>query len=284
MDRAGRLLQGAIVLAPAAVADLVANPGTGHMLQAQEVLASLPASFERAARQPAQAAALFLALAIDTAPEARELQLAYVNGQFGSAFHDAVKSMLAEVDALTPVQRMPALLQVFAALAQLGRTERVDLLRCLNGLLVRENRTSAFAYALRKLAQMHLQDNLDPRRRTAGHLSAQAARDDLQVLFSALAMQGSEDEQAARNAYEAGMEVILPGIHPTFAQLGHWPPRLDQALTHLDRLQPAAKSLLVKAFVTTIAHDSRMTAAESELLRAICAVLHCPLPPLYPAR
>jgi hypothetical protein len=26
-----------------------------------------------------------------------------------------------------------------------------------------------------------------------------------------------------------------------------------------------------------------MTVAESELLRAICAVLHCPLPPLYAA-
>ena len=63
---------------------------------------------------------------------------------------------------------------------------------------------------------------------------------------------------------------------------GHWPPRLDQALTRIDRLQPAAKSLLVKALVLAIAHDGRMTVAESELLRAICAVLHCPLPPLYP--
>ena len=240
-DRASQLLQGAVVLAPAAVAQLVANPGTDHMPQAQEVLASLPASFERAAHQPAQSAALFIALAIDVAPEARELQLAYVREQFGDEFLDAVKAMLAEVDALAPVQRMPALLQVFAALAQLGRAERVDLLRCLNGLLMRENRTTAFAYALRKLAQMQLQDNLDPRRRAAGYESAQGARDELQVLFSALAIQGTEDEQAARLAYEAGMEVMLPGIHPTFARLGHWPPRLDQALTRIDRLQPAGE-------------------------------------------
>ena len=280
-DRANQLQQGAVVLAPAAVAQLVGRPGTDHMIQAQEMLASLPASFERAARQPAQSAALFIALAIDVAPEARELQLAYIREQFGGEFLDAVKAMLAEVDALAPVQRMPALLQVFAALSQLGRAERVDLLRCLNGLLMRENRTSAFAYALRKLAQMQLQDNLDPRRRAAGYLSAQGAREDLQVLFSALAMQGTEDEQAARSAYEAGMEMVLPGMHPTFARIGHWPPRLDQALTRIDRLQPQAKSLLVKALVLTIAHDGRMTVSESELLRAICAVLHCPLPPLY---
>ena len=279
--RMGGLLEGAVVLAPAAVAGLVANPGTGHVLQAQEVLASLPGSFQRAARDPLQATALFLALAIDTEPEARERQLAFIHQQLGGDFQGVVKSMLAEVDALTAVQRMPALLQVFAALSQLARTERVELLKCLNGLLVRENRASVFAYVLRKLAQMQLQDNLDPRRRAAGHLSALGARDDLQVLFSVLAGQGSEDEPAARQAYEAGIEILLPGIHPPFLRLGHWPPKLDQSLTRIDRLQPAAKNQLVQALVTTISHDRRMTVPESELLRAICAVLHCPLPPLY---
>ena len=107
------------------------------------------------------------------------------------------------------------------------------------------------------------------------------ARDELQVLFSALAMQGSEDEAAARQAYEAGMSIMLSGIHPPYARLGHWPPQLDRALTKLDRLQPAAKSQLVEALAAAISHDGRMTAPESELLRAVCAVLHCPLPPLY---
>ncbi len=239
--RRGGPFEGAIALAPAAVAGLVANPGTEHVLKAQAMLESLPESFRRAARQPGQATALFVALAIDTAPEARERQLAFIHQQYGGEHHDAVKAMLPQVDALTAVQRMPALLQVFAALSQLGRAERVELLKCLNGLLVRENRASPFAYALRKLAQVQLQDNLDPRRRAAGHLSAQGARDSLQVLFSALATQGSEDEAAARQAYEAGMALMLPGIHPPYARLAHWPPQLDQALTRIDRLQPAAK-------------------------------------------
>jgi len=279
--RAGDLLQGAIVLAPAAVAGLVANPGTEHVLWAQQVLASLPQSFRRAAQQPEQATALFLALGLDIEPEARGRQLAFIRQQYGGEFHDAVTAMLGEVDALTAVQRMPALLQVFAALNQLGRAERVELLKCLNALLVRESRASVFGYALRKLAQVQLQDNLDPRRRAAGYLSAQGARDELQVLFSVLATQGSVDEPAARSAYEAGLERLLPGLRPPPVRLAHWPPKLDQALTRLDRLQPAAKEKLVEALVATISHDQRMTVPESELLRAVCAVLHCPLPPLH---
>ena len=281
--RRGGPLAGAVALAPAAVAGLVANPGTEHVLQAQAVLESLPESFRRAGRQPERATALFVALAIDTAPEARERQLAFIQQQYGGEHREAVQSMLPQVDALTAVQRMPALLQVFAALSQLGRAERVELLKCLNGLLVRENRASVFGYALRKLAQVQLQDNLDPRRRASGHLSALGARDALQVLFSTLAMQGGADEGAARQAYEAGMAIVLPGIHPPLAKLAHWPPQLDQALTRIDRLQPEAKNRLVQALAATISHDARMTVAESELLRAICATLHCPLPPLYAA-
>jgi Zn-dependent protease with chaperone function len=279
--RPGGLLQGAVVLAPAAVAGLVANPGTEHVLEAQAVLASLPESFRRAARQPEQAAALFLALGIDVEPEARERQLAFISQQYGSEFCDALQGMLGEVDALTAVQRMPALLQVFAALAQLGRSERVELLKCQNGLLLRESRPTAFGYALRKLAQVQLQDNLDPRRRVAGHLSTRGARDELQTLFSVLATQGSEDEAAARAAYDTGIARLLPGIRPPLLRLNYWPPKLDQALTRLDRLQPVAKEHLVQALAATISHDGRMTVPESELLRAICAVLHCPLPPLY---
>lgn len=46
------------------------------------------------------------------------------------------------------------------------------------------------------------------------------------------------------------------------------------------RTQPADKELLVRAMVTVIGHDGKMTVAELELLRTICAMLHCPLSPL----
>ena len=276
-------VEGAVALEPAIVAGLVANPGEEHVQQAQAMLASLPASFRQAARDPLRATALFLALAIDREPAARDSQLSYIQHEFGSEFLEIVNQMITEADRLAPVQRMPALLQVFASLNQLARTERITLLQCLNALLVRESRVSVFAYALRKLAQVQLKDNLDPRRRTAGYLRAAGGRDELQILFSVLATEGSENEQAARQAYDAGMELLLPGIRPPLVKPGHWPPKLDAALTRLDRLQPAVKGVLVKALVTTVAHDQRMTVPESELLRAFCAVLHCPLPPLYAA-
>src|SRR5262245_17112888 len=97
-------LEGAVALAPAAVASLVANPGEEHVQQAQAMLASLPASFRQAARDPLRATALFLALAIDREPAARDSQLGFIQQHLGGEFLEVAKQMLSEADGLTPVQ------------------------------------------------------------------------------------------------------------------------------------------------------------------------------------
>jgi len=38
----------------------------------------------------------------------------------------------------------------------------------------------------------------------------------------------------------------------------------------------------VEGLGRTIAHDEQLTPEEAELLRAICTVLECPLPPILP--
>ena len=63
---------------------------------------------------------------------------------------------------------MPALLRAFPALRQLTRDERMQLMSCLNGMLQREGSMSLQAYVLRKLAQVHLRDDLEPVRACDG--------------------------------------------------------------------------------------------------------------------
>ncbi len=69
---------------------------------------------------------------------------------------------------------------------------------------------------------------------------------------------------------------------PAYSVIDDWVPVFDRALEELCQLRVAAKQLLIEALVRTIAHDEMLAPAEAELLRAICAVLECPLPPLLP--
>ena len=48
----------------------------------------------------------------------------------------------------------------------------------------------------------------------------------------------------------------------------------------LDALDPLAKQVMVEAVTDAVSHDGRVSVAEAELLRTICGVLHCPLPPM----
>ena len=76
------------------------------------------------------------------------------------------------------------------------------------------------------------------------------------------------------------MTVVLPMRSPEYTALSDWPRQLSDALPRLEQLEPLAKKRLIDGLVKTITTDDVMTEAESELLRTVCALLHCPLPPL----
>jgi len=267
------------VAGPAMVAELVGNPGTAHMQLAREIRESLPEAIVAAGRHPQSARALLLALALDSNPEIRARQKQVIALRLTAEVAAVTGALEPHVDALEPEQRSPALLRVFPVLHQLTHEERVQLMACLNGMLPRDGDVALHAYVLRKLAQMHMRDDLNPGARVS-RLTLQAVQQDAQVLFSVLAQHGHGDATGARRAYEAGMHHLFPRERPSYGLAGPWAPALDGALSRLDQLVPIAKEQLVEAMVATVTHDQQLTIGEAELLRAVCASMHCPLPPL----
>jgi Zn-dependent protease with chaperone function len=270
---------GSPISLPATVANLVGKFGTPHLQLARTLRRSLPASIIEAGAHPASARVLLLSLALDTGAEARDRQKQFIAQQLGDESVAALARVQGDVDALDPEQRMPALLRTFPALRQLTRDERMQLMSVFNGMLQREGRMSIGSYVLRKLAQVQLRDEIDPGARVR-QAPLSAVHSDVQVLFSVLARYGHQDDVAARRAYEIGVHHLYPLERPGYAAPENWAGRLDVALSRLDQLAPLAKEQLIEAMVKTITHDARFTIGESELLRAVCATLHCPLPPL----
>lgn len=265
--------------APAGVAMLVGNPGMAHMRAAREIREGLPQDIVAAGAHPASGRALLLALALDANTEARERQRRFIDTQLGAEALRAIDALQPSVDALEPEQRIPALLRTFPALRQFAREERMQLMSALNGMLQREGRASPGSYVLRKLAQVHLRDEISPAAR-ARELPLSAVQSDVQLLLCVLAHHGQADETAARRAYEMGAHHLYPRERPAYEAPVNWQAPLDAALSRLDRLAPLMKEQLVEAMVKTVVHDQQLTIGEAEFLRAVCATLHCPLPPL----
>ena len=56
--------------------------------------------------------------------------------------------------------------------------------------------------------------------------------------------------------------------------------KVDRALNELNLLAPLKKPAFIKACVAVAMADDKLTLTEGELLRAVCAALDSPLPPI----
>src|SRR5262249_28758036 len=102
------------------------------------------------------------------------------------------------------------------------------------------------------------------------------------LLFSTFAQIGAPDERTAQMAYEVGISTVLPMRRPPFMASVDWQQKLSEALRRLEDLHPFAKKAGIEGLVKTVWSDELLMDEEAELLRTVCALWHCPLPPLLP--
>jgi Zn-dependent protease with chaperone function/uncharacterized tellurite resistance protein B-like protein len=272
----------AVPAAAVLIAATAGDPRQRHLDHAVSLRHSLPASLRGNADEPEQAQALMLALLVFADPARRNSQLERITRSLGAAMAARVQQAAQAATSLQPMQRLPAVLQLFPALRGLAAGERLHFVQLLQELMRSDGQRSVFEYTLEKLVSRGLSSQGRPRE-PHGSLGLADREQQLGIVFAVLARHGSTDAVRARQAYEAGIAPLLPRHRPAYSVIDDWPLAFDQALDGLSALQVTAKHLLIEGLVRTIAHDEMLTPAEAELLRAICAVLECPLPPVLPA-
>jgi len=270
---------GAAGLAAAGVAAQVGKPETLHIEQAQAMRLALPESFREFGESTGHAQALVLALLLSRDPAVRDRQMAILSKALGPNNLTVIQQAAPLADDLDPMLRLPALQQIFPALRRATAPQRRALAQIANDLIHADSRLDVFEFCLAKLLETLLNDELQART-PHGIVSLEDAQSELSVLFVTLAQLGAHDDNSARMAYEAGMSSVFPMRRPPYRHLYDWPKRLSDALPRLEDLHPFAKKAAIEGMVKTIVSDDVMTVEEAELLRAVCALLHCPLPPL----
>jgi Zn-dependent protease with chaperone function len=263
------------------VAAQVGRPDAIHIAQAQAMRLALPESLREFTEGAGKAQALVLALLLSRDQAVRERQLVLLGKSIGPANLAAIEQVIPLADGLAPMLRLPALQHIFPALRRSSAAQRRTLAQLASDLIHADARIDVFEFCLAKLLETLLNDQLEARA-PHGTLSLEDSQNEIAVLFATLAQLGAQDERAARMAYEAGMSTVLPMRRPEYAASEDWPRRLSDALPRLERLHPFAKKAVIEGLVKTIATDDIVTAAEAELLRTVCALLHCPLPPIVP--
>lgn len=274
---------------PEAVAETVGMPDEGHVQLASNLRQSIPESLYFAAHSGTDALPLVLALLLNVNEAVRRTQLDLIAEQLGGTTVTAAETLQLEIQKFGTAFRLP-LLQIAFPLIKNRPQEQLECIADLVQRLIEvDGVVDTFEFALSRALKTHLNDAAHPQHRH-GNLSLTQLPEAVGNLFSVVAKQGHTETGAAVTAYQKGMESLgryQPRIKmlieikewPDYAPPQNWILAADTALNQLDGLQMLDKQALISALVLTIFHDGKVTTYEAELLRAICATLHCPLPP-----
>ncbi|HEX7370924.1 MAG TPA: M48 family metallopeptidase, partial [Rhodanobacteraceae bacterium] len=270
-----------LAITAAGVAAQVASPGTDDYQVASQLHAHIPSTLAAAARDPLGALATVFALAISEHPDLQAQQLQTIAQAFDASLADAVQRLVAQMADLHPMLRLPLAHLAFPALKRRPRPEIERFVKALDSLIHADDRVDLDEYCLAKLVQAQVVAALDPSASfKPGTLKLADAQDELRDLAALVAHFGNDDDATAQRAFQAAMNDALPNASVMYAVPDDWQAGLDRALDKLARLAPESKQLTVRALTRAIAADGKVTVAESEMLRVVCAVLGCPLPVL----
>jgi len=268
-------------VSPNVVARQVGNPGTDDRRAAQTIRTTIPEALREAAYRQEQAAPLIFALLLDANADVRSRQLVTIAQRYDEGASTLVSALAGTAADLHPMHRLPLAALAFPALRRRPRAQLATFTATLKELIDADERTGLEEYCLAKLIQLQVIDALAPAAaQTIGRVKLPEVASEIAALFSVIATYGHDDESAAARAFLSGLIEVLPNAPMVYAPPDDWAQALDRALPKLDLLAPAGKVALVRGLVRAISEDGNVSVTESELLRTVCAALHCPLPPL----
>lgn len=264
---------------PAQVLRDIANPGIDHVEYAVAMRRSLPPLLTTAAhmRERAMDVVLSLLLAREPHPEG---SLAEISKRLGPVRAKGTEELLVAAAALHAAQRIPLAQLAMPALKRRPAAELRLLMDTIDTLIHTDGRVDVFEYVLARLLRQQMNESMEPNQGHSGKRKLHDLRQPALALLAILALHGHTQGEAARRSYIAGANILFPESPENYSAPGDWIEQLDLALPALDELLPAGKETLVLALATTIGHDGQIATAEAELLRLVCTLLHCPLPPL----
>ena len=267
---------------PPMVAAQVAMPAADDFKRADAIVGSIPEALRDLAAQRDAVMPLLLGLLLADDERLAERQQAEIAARLGNEAADHAARIHQQLTAdLHPMLRLPLAALAFPVLRRRPRPDLERFLDSVHAMVNADGQVSLFEYCLGRLLTVQVMESLDPARHARfGRRKPGNVRHEFATLLAVVAQAGHEDRASAQRAYLAGLQRVLPRDHLPYAPPANGVLALDAVWAPLDALDPLAKQAMVEAITAAVSHDGRVSVAEAELLRTICAALHCPLPPM----
>ena len=268
---------------PASIADRVGDPDSRHVAYAAGLRSSIPDVLYDAAHSHERAYLLSIALVLGAGGKSLERQFGILTERLGRERTSFIRQLHGELLEAGLQYRLPLMEIAFPALKRRPEAELSYLMDLVGRLIDVDGDIDLFEYCYYRVLVGNLGQALDPSaRRRQRKATREPVRKAAIELLRVVAKYGHDDIDEQRRAFAAGV-----------AGFGKWGSKfgfdadhdysvavLDRSLQLLQALNGDGKKMLLDAVTATVMSDKNLSVAEAELIRAVCATLNCPLPPI----
>jgi hypothetical protein len=226
-----------------------------------------------------------MAMLISGNNEIRNKQLLYLEKNAGETIYKSVLELMPTLEKSPTEWFLPLADLSTATLRNLPASDLKAFDGHLRRLVEADGSISLFEYMVQSMVRAHIK-SWTHREKANVFPSSDFKRFEpsMYAVLSTLAYYGNNDDTAAARAFAAGVkrlpvdentEKILPKQQCGLTQA-------DRALSVLGSSAPGIKKYFLDACCACVSHDGKVSVSEAELLRAVAAILECPLPPFLP--
>ena len=270
-----------VTLTPPSVIAQVGAPQADDYRRASSINDNIPDVLQRAARDQSDVIPMLYGLLHAAPGPVRDAQQYELVARTDRRCAEQALDYADSMTGLNPMLRLPLASLAFPLLRRRPRPELQQFMDTVFALVHADGQVDLFEYCLGRLLQTQVSESLDPSRAwVSGNKRLADCTASATTLFAIVAQAGHVNPADAPRAYVAGLARVFPRLNAPYKPPKDMLGALDAIWPELDALQPLGKELLMEGIVTAISHDTRVNVAEAELLRTICASLHCPLPPM----
>lgn len=256
----------------------IGQPGPEHLAYAVTVHAGIPETLLNLAHRPESAAVVLYALLLHPDPR-RQQQIDLLAESEGEHMRHLLADAIPNLASLREDAYLPLLDVAIPQMKEQPQQARNRTLGNMKRIVQADGRIDLREFALYAVARRHLRsDAAKPVK--VRHRNPAPIKGAIALALGCLAHAGHADSGTAENAYRAAAQAIdikLPPLPDANDCTGL---ALEKALAEIAALALMPKMQVVRACAECALSDREVTTAEKELLRAICDVLDCPMPPL----
>ncbi len=274
---------GAATSLPESIVDMVGDTQSEHLAYAAAIRESVPATLYDAAHSTEMAYFLAIALVLARHGTVVDKQFTMIEQQIGPERARMIRGFHSALAETGPEYRLPLLGIAFPALKR-RPVPQLDYLQELVGNLIDvDGEIDLYEYCYYRILTAQVQRAIQPSlRRPVLRVSKRRVREAAVNLLRVIARYGHAEHAEQASAFEKGLAVFgnWGDAFGYDAQQSCSTAELDEALELLVALNGKGKALLLEAVTGVVTSDNHLSVAEAELIRAICASLDCPLPPI----